>query len=696
MNYYKPTRSELSILILLVVAIAGVGYLLYQNLSESTRADVEASLRLGQIQYTKGEVKIRPSDSFMWDDAQGGYYVVDKDKVFNGKQSSSKIKLTNNTLIDLGPNTLVQFFRDKEGAVGIDVSSGTLNIDSSASSKDLLLKLSGLTQSYKLDKGKMAINLSKSDGRKIQCPSYDITYLDGAKDVGTVQKGVQKRVDCQGRTLQSEILDFRAVAPTGDAKIYEGQPLTFTWRALTDESPSDVILNISKIEANKETQMHTQVVSDRLDQSHSGMPAGTYRWSLDAKDGKQLSSSSTFNVSALPFPDIISPKQEAFIYSQQQSLTFMWQKKMGVDQHRLQIAADPQFKDIIVNRLTTQSEYVTTPAEFADLKTKGTFYWRLIPLLQDTSVVKSALVTLPSQQTTLADAASRIFPPNRHVFEETEDLSKSITFLWPDTLVGTYQFELTSENKIISSSAPSSGKTLVERIPPGTYRWTVNEVVDGRPARLFTQEFDVVSRISPEKLMELSSADISHSATQNKFSPLSWDVEFAFRNPAFIMENFDITFKEIEGEQKPQEADRRIASLDKKVYRELTPQKYTLILTQKGTENVMLSYPVDLNVSPIGPPKDLHFLVSTEDNQRVLHMNWDRVDLAQSYEIQIYQEVGNQYAFYASEKVLTTEGSGLSLVDQALYGKKLMIITQAVDPTGRPSASLQKEYFMRH
>lgn len=671
MNYYKPTRLELFLLICILVGMSGVGYMLYINILQSTRAQVAEPLRLGQIIAVQGDVKIRPSDSFMWDDARPKLYIVDKDKVFNGQQANSKILLIDKTMVELGPNTLVQFFRSQSGTVGIDVTSGSLNIDSSLSTQTPLLQLSGQSQ-------------------EIDCANIDTHTTDGA----TGKVDLQRRIVCR-QGAQKEVLAYKGMTPTQDEKIYDVQPFVIKWRKVTEGAIDNMTLVIEKLDNNTFSLLEKVPLSPSSEFSHQGLPPGTYQWHLEGENVK-LSHTQPFRVIALPFPDILNPKEDVVTYGQSLITHFQWQKKFGTEKVHLQVAKDPEFKQLIIDHTTTYGGYEITPSEATDLLASKLFYWRVIPLLEEFDVLANPHVKIPVQHTRVVDALSKIFPPNDHLFDSPEKM-QTVTFHWPEIKDGKYYFELVDvDNRILSSRNTTTGEITVERIPPGSYQWKVTRMNDQFPQQiLFSQSFDIIAKLSAEELLHVSTDEISYETKQNTTAPLHWDIELKFLKTNFIIENFDISLVQATDNTLVQKLDRQITSTKKFVYRDLEPQKYKLQFAQKGTNTVALSYPIDLSASPIGPPSDIHFVLESDETSRILRMHWNRVQHAQAYEVRIYQQDSADATPHPIKKVLTTEGTSLTLIDEDLFGKQLQILATAVDPAGRSSLPIEKNYVMR-
>jgi hypothetical protein len=676
MTYYKPTRLELLIFLFCLALMGYIGVRLYNHLQASSRLYIEQSLRLGQILEVQGDVKIRPSDSFMWDDARAKLYIADKDKIFNGTNSKAKILLVDNTAIELGANTLVQFFRDKEGAVGIDVTSGRLNIDNVLTDKNKLSQM-------------------MLDTQDLDCSGVDIDFEGGSTDI----RELQKRIACR-QIVKKEALTYKSISPTQDEKLYDAQPLSLKWRKINDEeSPETVKLVIEKLEKSNFKVSEKIPITTGTSLDHPGLTAGTYQWYLESKNTK-LSQNQPFRILAIPFPTLLEPQTETVTYGDKLETTFKWQRKFGTERTRLQVASDPQFQTVVIDQETAYTGYEPTEAEAEKLKSSPSFFWRLIPQLPDLDILATPQITVPQKKTSVITAASKIFPNDNFVFDESPLNMQTVSFQWPEIDAQRYGFELVDVNgRILSSSTPLKGEMRVERLPPGSYQWSVTRMDDRLPKEiLFNFSFDIIAKLSAEELLQIGKDDVSFITSQNELAPLKWDVEFNFLKTNFVLENFDISFVNLENPTDLLKEDQQITGKKRFMYRKLEPTNYQLQLRQKGTSQVALSYAVDLKASPIGPPKAVHLVLeSREDASRILHMNWPRVDLAQSYEVQIFHHDDTGLQPIATEKVLTTETNSLTILeDPNLLNKRFMIVATSIDPVGRESVPLQKDFVIKY
>jgi hypothetical protein len=680
MNYYKLTQVEKWMVIVILAGLGLDSIFLYRSLTETSR-DIGDSLRVGLIQYVAGEVKIRPSESTLWDTARPNDFVANLDKVFNAPESHSKVAIDNGAIVELRSNTLVQFFKDKE-SFGIDISSGDVQVDSTVAVSSVLLRLSGEDRHYALEKkGKINISLAEATrGRDVQCKAFEITVEDPSAPTQERQQ-----VDCLGNIRKMESRGFIPILPNPDMITYESQPFEFRWRRLPGEAGENLRLAVYQLKDEAFQRVFEQSIGEATQESlgMSGLEAGSYRWQLETSDGKDVSNPEHFRIRKIPFPVIQYPKDTFAIYENTRSVFFKWQRPFHQPKVRFQIATDVQFQNLMVDRETLQTREEVSGTLYEDLVAKKLFYWRVLPSLETFPQELLQAHPIPFEETRVEKASALLTPSPGEIIPKTVDPLNPISFKWPEGGYDQYIFELKdqSENSLLTKSTHST-RVSVDRLPAGFYRWNV------KGERGETQETLINSQFLIPGGEGLTEDSVQISSAQNQTSPLDWDLTFAFDKPYLLADYYDIKLvnkangKEItKFRQLPPEDGLR------SIYQGLASQNYVLKVFPKNSEAAVFEYPVFLQgKSPVPPPKHMALSQSpgAEGSKRV-HLSWTGNPHAQSYEVLIYPAEVDRALAEPQQKIQTPANQATVSLDNRWTGKTLLIQAYTLDHKGHRS-----------
>jgi hypothetical protein len=160
----------------------------------SGQETTHSSNQLGQISELSNDIRHKTDGKVFWSEAKKNQNIKTGDKIFTGKQSNAQVTLKNNSLFNIGENSLVEF-KDHNNQKLPDFALGTFNISVKGKVKILIagkvaeITGNGTEVQVMVDKNKN-IKLKSSKGTpKItyEKKEYSLNEADGLTEIASAE-----------------------------------------------------------------------------------------------------------------------------------------------------------------------------------------------------------------------------------------------------------------------------------------------------------------------------------------------------------------------------------------------------------------------------------------------------------------------------------------------------------------------------
>lgn len=621
MEFLKPYPRTLLFVSVLFLLGASSFYLLMKDMSSNKGK--HSGVLSGKLVHSVQEVKRKSAQSFVWDRAERGEELYEKDTILVGPESRAEIELKNGDKLEIAENSLIRL-------------ESTKNLEAS------FIRGSGIIRS--------------ETGDKII------------------------RVNEEGVTTIEE-LHARLNLPRALEKIYveEDSEVEVFFRAtLKGEQKEDRSVTVEVSSSNKFIKENTREIAYTKDTSLS-LSVGQYFWRLRSED-KAISEVRKFEVVLASAVSLIAPSMNETVRGLDvpEIVSFRWaSNETSYDSkvtHELVISENEDF-----SKITKKEKVKAYRGEvFLPVEKFGSYYWRIES--QYSSEIKLFSETRLFHIEPMENIAMDVESPKK---DSTFAINTDIPFAWKkvDSKVNyTLQIEDLNrkENKPVMSLETT--RVLWNGKKDGVYRWKVSaqfkgkkvgesewsqfSVFDGTPVQLTSPKAqDRIEFWKVEKAFEFTWEKDSAIEREGRTYVLEVSPERAFENK--VIEHRTTETKVASSEISLPQGNLfwRVKLVDEDNH----------VIKQSETIAFYYGSPSVLEApAAIFPATDLVWDMAKEGKD--LKAEWKEVRDATAYEVMIERQDG-------TKKIVRTEKPEVEL--QGVKSGRYQWTVRAIDPLGR-------------
>ncbi|MCC6277191.1 MAG: FecR domain-containing protein [Oligoflexia bacterium] len=362
--------KNLFVLLPVLFGISVAGFYLYQDF-QPVDGEAESELvreQVGQMLTVENSVKRQLSDNVLWDPIASQTPVYARDSIRTGPESSATIRLDDNSLLDIGENSLIVLDRIQD-KLAVDLKAGDLKAKNLGQGfmlklKDNYVKGSGAdllartgpdqNTSVSVQKGKAV--LTDRNRKETELSEDELAGLgdDGIEEVSKI--AVELRLPENKSQVQTNRPDFRQ---------------TFTWDVLKPGLTQEYF-EISKTPAFKPEETKRWTAHQA---TTSPLMAGYNYWRVGWKvDGKmRFTEHRMVNLTGDKRLELTYPENASLFDfgPEDNQLELNWKSQIQAKAYVVEVAHGPDFKSLVFSKAQPDFKSLVK-----DLPSK-TYYWRV-------------------------------------------------------------------------------------------------------------------------------------------------------------------------------------------------------------------------------------------------------------------------------------------------------------------------------
>lgn len=683
----KSRLIDIFIVILCLSVCVFSIYLFYKDLNSFTiRTDKDS---IATIVFKQRIAQRKFSDRVVWERLQNNAPLYNEDVLRTSSQSEATITFKNNSVIEIGENTMIQVFYTDDGGVVLSVENGDVQIDTTS-----VTSTNSNTPSFSVKTGDGSI-VALSNGSKMSATvkedseisnfnvqEGDASIKNNKGEETAIKVGETAKIEKNGEVSKGS---FNVTSIPNNLKILNFDdkktvPIELEWNSTEELSQKPVIIQISHRKDFSEIE-NTYKVEDI---NSFTLPAenGTLYWRafVDESDENETEDSKSqidetqknenSNLQNADISDVVEGKirvekvlpiqttspinGNVFSYRKENpKINFSWNGNDFATNYKLEISKTADFSSPII------TEEVSIKNVSLDSLGEGEYFWKVTPFyplnnigyaepsdVKSFSIVKNAelkppTLSVPSQNATLT----------------YKDSDFNVSFLWKsDVKVADYDFEIASdenfENVIYSSNVkePRIYEDFSKVLPIGKYFWKVsrNSLEDEKLSQSEIREFSVIKYIPETTRLVYPPNDFSIENTKLSTTNFSWKLSDEYKN-SVVQSVFEIAtdenFENILVQKSTQEKSLKNISLEKGKYYWRVGVFDDFENKEIFTNSRILNILGELDSPKIIYPSDNENLVVLKNS--FVKLNWAKVEDADFYKVLVYSSQNENDLLYS-------------------------------------------------
>lgn len=355
--------------------VAGSYY--WYETGKSAGLDYTDKVPIARLASALNEVQRKPITRVVWYDLSENADLYTGEAIRTSDDAEATIKfLDSGTQIELEPGSLI-VLEEKQGQLQLDFLDGNVFVKAgnTAQANSIVLK----SGNRKIDVSKAEVSLAKGDGTDVNLRVFKGNAAVTSQDGKTINLDDKSKAVLGAAGVAKEQVLLNILYPKLDQNIYidtdKQQYVEFKWKAI--DPKFDVILEAG---ANRDSLQAVTIVSKDLKNGSlkAKVNVGRVYWRLVAieRANRKRNESDVLRnkiIAKLP-PVLLSPESEEAITLKISNpiLDFSWANPAKLVKPVIQVATDPQLKNIIY----TQSVNDSNSINFKFQKS-GIYYWRV-------------------------------------------------------------------------------------------------------------------------------------------------------------------------------------------------------------------------------------------------------------------------------------------------------------------------------
>lgn len=651
-------RFEKNLFILSAIVFAVFAYFLYDDSFIFPSENLGLTQKVGSMRLHENDVRRKGVESFLWRPVVNSQTLYQKDSLFTGDSSEATIQLNDGSTIQLKENTLITLNFD-QGQLELDLKFGDLSTQMAQKSQ---LQIKSGTEKFQIDSStKSKVEIKKPRSQKIK-----LNLVEGAADVKNKKQTITLT---QNSPVQVKATQIKVVATTKpEVKL---ETLDKSKFSLKDEKQGFILkwssvgvdehrLVISATSDFAVPLVETDTTKNELVVKVDPTIANQFFWKVigldDSKKPVASSPVQTFGLFFNDRPVIVTPAQLAqfeFEFFQSEKNRFghsdlSWTAKQKYKIYEWQISSEASFSQVDF-RGTTASLQIKSPA----LQNK-TYFLRVRGISEN----QESSLWSATQTFSLLFKDKKIEP-----LKAPELLTKKIFFdpvknsrspasvqapqvLWKkEVLAQKYEIELskTKDFKGAVRREITENQFLWNQYKPGKYFFRVSSLGALKAKSPPSEVGEIEVKYSDLLLSPVK--DILEKSQNAKAEAPSKDVSLNWteipKASAYLVE-FD-TDPEFKAPQKREiaraQAQITVDSPGTYHFRVAAIDEAKSSLTEfSKPEKMTYTFKKPLAPPTLSQPKNDMSVFLQQDIEPFIWLNWETVDKATSYELQVSQD----------------------------------------------------------
>ncbi|MBE6345258.1 MAG: hypothetical protein E7063_06210 [Spirochaetaceae bacterium] len=479
----RNTKSRVSDIIVTTICICGAVLSFYLFWKDFTQVLSKLNENpIATVTWKRKAAQRKFSDRMIWDRLRQDAPIYNGDTIRTSTNAETTITMQD-SVFELGSNTIIQIFVDDNGETALDFSGGVISAKTSESSGNIKLKSGNVV--VDLEKGSSisaSSGISGSQGIPLQFNVLDGSAVISDKNGARIlQQGSAFSLSPNGE-IQTNYIAVATPAPQTRLLNHTDEllPVQFTWA--TNNLPNNSTVVFETALDKQFVNIQDQIAISGLKSMTINCQNGILYWRFYiTQNGEIIQDSITegkLNILSAPSPSAIVP-QKGDIFSYRTvlpSIRFMWEGNEYASQYLFEVADNPEINNPIISQ---RSPY---PSSIVSSLGKGTWYWRVTPYYtmdgigySNPSPVENFII---DQKAKLGKPIP-ISPTNGSFVNIASDQNNSQTesyapiFSWVrENDAASYTLTIASDpemNNIITEI--STTENYAEFMPPSTGRW---------------------------------------------------------------------------------------------------------------------------------------------------------------------------------------------------------------------------------
>ncbi|MBN1497016.1 MAG: FecR domain-containing protein [Spirochaetes bacterium] len=475
----RLSKSDFFIIILGLSLIAGLGYLLYADITAASGPG--NTKKIGKITAARNTTERKYSSRVVWGEVYKDSVLYNYDTVRTADQSETTIRLDDGTEITLNENSMI-LLALTEDEVDIKFIQGTMNAKQSTSVSDTARKViieSG-DSSVSLKNGDVSI--SQDWGDRLQMTvNRGTAVLNTGKEEKLINEN--QNIIAEKESVRLFDLTIRLISPESDAYVDSGGRQTavdFSWEPL--DGKYDTSLEIANNPAVTEP-----IIADKVRGSKKRIPLadGVYFWRVNAvnKDTGKIESSEIRRVTIFNNRPVvlISPanKDEIRFRDENPMIDFLWSKNESISRYKLLVSASADMSAPLVNTVVEGNRIALNNLG------QGKYFWKVANMNDAeriTGTAESSVFSFIVTRTEKIEPPVPVYPPESKTVHPMIIVQKGLTFNWINApLVKETEIFLAKDsdlkNIIFTNKVGMNNVTYNGRLAEGDYYWGLRGVM---------------------------------------------------------------------------------------------------------------------------------------------------------------------------------------------------------------------------
>lgn len=642
--------------------------------SYTTRNDKDA---IATIVFKQRIAQRKFSDRVVWERLQNNAPLYNEDSLRTSTQSEAIITFKNNSVIEIGENTMLQVFYSEDGGVHLNIEDGNIDIDTSSMNES-----EKSTVSVKIANGSV-INLSSgskmSANTKTETGVTSFNIQEGNAIIKD-NKGAETKL-LVGETAKIEKNGeiskgiFNVTSIPNNLKILNFEenktvPIQLEWNKSQEVSEKSVIIQTSQKKDFSKIE-NTYTVED-INSFTLPVENGTLYWRAYLEDSENQNKNdekkSEINESEkiegkirvekiIPI-QTISPKNGTNFSFRKDlpKISFSWEGNDFATKYKLEISSTADFSSpIICDEISVENISYNSLSE-------GTYFWRITPFysINDTgfaessevktfSVVKNEIINPPS-----------LTIPTQNAILNYKNTDFNVSFIWKsDEKLADYDFIISKDEKfenIVYESQVKENRIYQDFskiLPIGKYFWKVrqNSLEEGKNQSEI-REFSVMKYVPETNRLVYPPNNFSVEKTKITSTNFMWKLSDEYKNSdlkSIFQISTDLDFKNIILQNTTNQTSIKDFSLEKGKY-----YWRVGIFSEDENKEIFTNARIFNVLDELGSPK-ITFPPENENfvlpKNSILKINWTSVQDADFYKVKILNSKDNSIIY---EKIVSS------------------------------------------
>ena len=205
----KKTKSKLNSTLFIFICLFTCSASLFCFFEDFYKTSIRNEEEIATIYFKKKIAQRKFSDSVVWERLQVNSALYNNDIIRTDAGASAVMYFTNGTSIDIGENTIIQISKNKKGESSLQVSSGSISVDTKDATGSTKIDL-GNDVVIDLEKGSKITTNTQNEKKSfsIQQGSGNIINADGEESVVFAGESVNISKNGEHQKIPVTILNF--------------------------------------------------------------------------------------------------------------------------------------------------------------------------------------------------------------------------------------------------------------------------------------------------------------------------------------------------------------------------------------------------------------------------------------------------------------------------------------------------------